>query len=257
MKSLYNDGKFLMEQLKLSITSKVLYSDYCEDPILFSTYPESVKFTKDVLLFCERSRNVEEADDWLEWDRVEVCPWNNIIEINHSDKKIKKEELDTWLLQQEDHVMELPFCNARRGNITVIMKGRPYSERNRPKKKETIKTIKSFSSQIKKILPNPITGKQQIPIEVFIDVFSRQKGNFPDTDRLVPPILDAFQGLVYENDRQVKKHQPRVINTSKVFERLECRTIPMGSFEIDNITTGALFPLAKGCTDYFVIRVLY
>lgn len=259
MKSLYKDGKFMMDQLNLPITSKVLYSDYCQEPILFSTHPKNVKFTKDVLLLCKRDNPyIQESNDWLEWKTVEICPWDNILEIKHSDKTYGQDELCRWLSRQEEYIMGLPFCNAKSGNITIIIKGRPYSERNRLRKKETIESIKSFSNQIREILPTPINNKQSNQIEVLIDVFSQQKGNFPDVDRLVPPILDAFQGLVYENDRQVKKCQPRVINTSKVFERLECRTaVPMGLFEIDNITTGALFPLANRCMDYFVIRVLY
>ncbi len=56
-----------MEQLGLTFESEVLFSDYCKDTI-FVGHPERIKFTKDLLLFCDSDNyygHDYESDDWL------------------------------------------------------------------------------------------------------------------------------------------------------------------------------------------------
>jgi hypothetical protein len=89
-----------------------------------------------------------------------------------------------------------------------------------------------------------------------IDVFSTKLFELPDLDRFTHPILDAFEGILYKNDKQLNELKPRVIDSSKIIVKLECPE-PMSLFEIKNITTGSLFPLSIGLRDYFVIRALY
>jgi len=249
----------MMEQLGLTFESEALFSDYCRDTIFLK--PERIKYTKELLLFCDNDHyrgSDYEYDDWLEWDRIEICHWQNILGIDDlqgstTKRSITKEELDAWLFQHKDPEIVLPFSNARKGNITIIIDGRPHSERSK-KGSERIKTIiRSYEFQIKKVLPVPLSRQ----IQMSIDVFSTDDLEIPDIDRFTHPILDAFEGLVYKNDKQIKELKPRIIDTSKVIVKLECRTEPMGLFEIENITTGSLFPLAKGFMNYFVIRVLY
>ena len=258
--NLYHNGRKMMEQLGLTFESEVLFSDYCKDTI-FVGHPERIKFTKDLLLFCDSDNYYGldyESDDWLEWDRIEICHWQNILEIDvvkgsNTERTIKKEELKAWLDQQKVPKITFPFFNIRRGNITVIIEGRPHSERS-TKGKEKIKTIiRSSGDQIRKVLPAPRSEH----IQMSIDVFSTELSEIPDIDRFTHPILDAFEGIVYKNDKQLKELKPRIIDSSKAIVKLECRTEPMGLCEIEDITTGSLFPLSIGLRDYFVIRVLY
>lgn len=255
--SLYHNGSELMEQLGLTFESVVLFSDYCELPIFI--HPERIKYTKYMLLFCDRDRFLGyEFYDWLEWDRIEICPWENILEINvmkgvDIKRSIKREEIDTWLSQLNDQKMDFPFSNIRKGEITIIVEGRPHSERSKKGSENIRNIIKSFGPQIRNILPVPISK----PIQIGIDVFSLGSLEIPDIDRFTHPILDAFEGLIYEKDRQIKELKPRVFDSSKAIVQLECRLEPMGLYEIENIATGALYPLAKGVMNYYVIRVLY
>lgn len=81
--SLYHSGQKMMEQLGLTFESEVLFSDYCIDTIFFK--PERIKYTKELLLFCDNDHYLGsdyEYDDWLEWDRVEICHWQNIFGTN-------------------------------------------------------------------------------------------------------------------------------------------------------------------------------
>jgi len=258
--NLYHNGREMMEQLGLTFESEVLFSDYCKDTI-FVGRPERIKFTKDLLLFCDSdvySGHDYEPDDWLEWERIEICHWQNILGIDivkgsKTKRTIKKEELDAWLDQKKVPKISFPFFNIRRGNITVIIEGRPYSERSTTGKKKIKAIIGSYGDQIRKVLPEPRSEH----IQMSIDVFSTELSKIPDIDRFTHPILDAFEGIVYKNDKQLKELKPRVIDSSRAIVKLECRTEPMGLFEIENITTGSLFPLSIGLRDYFVIRVLY
>ena len=135
--NLYHNGLEMMEQLGLTFESEVLFSDYCTDTI-FVNHPERIKFTKDLLLFCDSDNYFGhdfESDDWLEWDRIEICHWQNILKIDvlkglKAKRRIKKEELESWLHQQKVPKINFPFFNIRRGNITVIIEGRPFSERS-------------------------------------------------------------------------------------------------------------------------------
>ena len=249
-----------MEQLGLTFESEVLFSDYCKDAI-FVGRPERIKFTKELLLFCDNDiyhGHEYESDDWLEWERIEICHWQNILEIDvvkgsKTKRIIKKDELDAWIDNQEVPKITFPFWNISRGNITVIIDGRPHSERSKRGNENIKAIIRSSEKRIRKILPVPYSGH----VQMSIDVFSTKLLELPDLDRFTHPILDAFEGILYKNDKQLKELKPRVIDSSKVIVKLECRSEPMGLFEIENITTGSLFPLSVGLRDYFVIRALY
>ena len=258
--NLFHNGREMMEQLGLTFESEVLFSDYCKRTI-FVGRPERIKFTKDLLLFCDRDNyygHDYESDDWLEWERIEICHWQNILGIDivkgsNTKRTIKKEELDDWLDQQKVPKINFPFWNIRKGNITAIINGRPHSERSKKGNEKIKAIIRSSENRIKKILPSPYSGHFQMSI----DVFSTKLFKLPDLDRFTHPILDAFEGILYKNDKQLNELKPRVIDSSKVIVKLECRSEPMGLFEIENITTGSLFPLSIGLRDYFVIRALY
>jgi hypothetical protein len=226
--NLYHNGLEMMEQLGLTFESEVLFSDYCKDTI-FVGHPERIKFTKDLLLFCDSDNYYGrdyEIDDWLEWDRIKICQWQNILEIDVVDgsntkRTINKKELDSGLNHQEGPKISFPFFNIRKGNITVIIEGRPHSERS-TKGKEKIKTIiRSSGDQIRKVLPAPRSEH----IQMSIDVFSTELSKIPDIDRFTHPILDAFEGIVYNNDKQLKELKPRCIDSSKAIVKLERKKI--------------------------------
>jgi Holliday junction resolvase RusA-like endonuclease len=248
----------MMEQLGLTWESEALFSDYCPDQ-LFLNKPQRIKYTKEVILFCDSYLAFDEyeSDDLIEWDSVEICPWENIIEFyvikkNKKKKTIKRDEIDLWLDQLDDFEIHFPCFMYREGYIAVLMDGRPYSKSQKGKERFRNK-IRKYDNEIAKILPSP-TKK---PIHMYIEVFSTEPSNLPDIDRFTTPIIDVFKNLIYQDDNQIRELKPRVFNTTKLLEKLELRSHPMGLYTIEMIPSGSLYPLCKGVQDYFVIRILY
>ena len=133
------------------------------------------------------------------------------------------------------------------------MDGRPYSERSRKGSNRIKRVIKSFIAEIKQILPKPTTK----PIYMFFEIFSTDPSNLPDIDRLTHPIMDAFEDIVYYNDKQIRELKPRIFDSTKLLVNLQVQTHPMGLHMIESIPSGSLYPLCKEVKDYFAIRVLY
>ena len=94
--------------------------------------------------------------------------------------------------------------------ISFVIKGQPYSKANsrrlvqkggRPmfiKSKEALQYLHAFKMQCPKCKPL-IDKSQDVAVDIKIFYQSRR----PDLDESL--ILDAMQGLVYENDRSVKE----------------------------------------------------
>ena len=89
-----------------------------------------------------------------------------------------------------------------------------------------------------------------------IDIFSSDFSRLPDVDRTSITIMDAFEGTVYGNDKQVRHLQPRIFSSTSAYIKLECQSEPMEHYTVENIPAGSLYPLATGILDYYVVRII-
>ena len=98
---------------------------------------------------------------------------------------------------------------------------------------------------------SPLKGR----VELMIDVFASESVGLPDVDRFSNSVMDAFQGVAYEDDRQVIDLRPRVFESREALMQLEVRSEPMSHFELEDVPPSSLFPLSQGIVDYYVVRV--
>ena len=134
----------------------------------------------------------------------------------------------------------------------MVVEGRPHSKSRKGKGK--IKSVvESFRSRIEAIIPEPQVG----PLEVKVEVLTKDRTSLPDADRFIAPIIDAFKGIIYEDDKQIRNVHPRVFETAKLTIILECKTDPMGLYQIESIPIGSLIALCVGIYDDHVVRIKY
>jgi hypothetical protein len=254
--SLFFNGKRMKEDLSLKQLDYIVFSDGTHNEFMY--YEQGIRFTKEILFLCQNynfAKNATKSDDWQEWDIIEICPWENIISIDRYKqvkiiRSISHNQIISWLNNLEDIPLSFPIFRVNSRNISIIMDGRPYSERSERSLTRQKSIYQSLLSIITSIVKKPV----KFHIYLFIDVFTTQKEKLADTDRFVRPIMDFFKGILYEDDSQIIGLYPRIFNMNSQFTVLECRTEPMGLSYIENIPIGSLFPFAKNIRDYYVIR---
>lgn len=248
----FHTGADLFDRFNISVETEITYSDYCVDTIF--VYKHGIKFTDKALLFLEPPR---EHDDWTEAEFIAFCSWENIngfqnVRGSEILEEFSRSEIDRWLSTIPTPRLQYPFLKAERGDVVYIARGIPKSERSRKGKRRLKEEVLKRKDLIQDHFGSPATGNVGIMIEVFSSDFDR----LPDIDRMSITIMDAFQGTVYENDKQVRHLQPRVFSSTTAYTKLECQTEPMESYEIANIPAGSLYPLATGVLDYYVVRII-
>lgn len=90
------------------------------------------------------------------------------------------------------------------------MEGKPQTYRKN--KKSLSRYIELIQENTKKIVPFPINSKR-IDIEIF---FLSENSIRADVDNIIKPILDAMQGIVYFDDKQVRSVRVTAIPTNDV-----------------------------------------
>jgi hypothetical protein len=247
----YHEGVELFQKLKLSIESEITYSDFCKDMLLL--HKDGIKFTDKALLLLYPSN---EHDDWIEAESIDFLPWYNIYSIenitgNTTTEEYTPADIESWLATIMSPRLPYPFLSARPGNIAYLVSGMPRSERNKRNKAKLKQQVQELQGDIYERFGPPDTG----PVEMMIDVFFSDATRRPDVDRLSIAIMDAFEGVAYINDKQVRHLQPRVFSSNAAYQQLECTGDPMGHFVLKNIPAGSLYPLATGLLDYYVVRI--
>ena len=212
---LYHEGVELFQKLKLSIEAEVTYSDFCKDMLL--PYHHGIRFTDKalLLLYPPHGYDPHGHDDWIEAESIEFLPWHNIHSIENVKGTTITEEhtladIESWLATIMSPRLTYPFLSARPGNIAYLVSGMPRSERNKRNKARLKQQVQELQGEIHERFGLPDTG----PVEMMIDVFFSDAARRPDVDRLSIAIMDAFEGVAYVNDKQVRHLQPRVFSSS-------------------------------------------
>ncbi len=258
---LLQDGKSLLRGIFPSIVLgdtyvEVVYSDYCED-FSHEFLSWKTKWGLRGLLFCESDLGVPYDFDWGDQSRITICPWESVLELRCVG-------LGKCLATASQAVLKSHASSARRtipafpiaygaiGELILICPGNPRSERSAKGKRKPKETVAALLPEVKRRFPKPLS----CPFEVFVETFVASKCHQPDIDRAIPPILDAFGGVVYEDDRQVANIHHRVFQISNMFVTLHLESHPtIALAEITSIPIGSLAPLIWGEIDYHVIRL--
>ena len=248
---LFHDGHELFRKFKLSVESEITYTDGCKDMIFL--YKNGIKFTPKAFLIL---RQTFEYDEWLGAGTIGFYSWDNVCNIQNVKgitvlEEFNRVDIAEWLAGLPSRDLKYPFLHVRTGDVAYIVEGAPMSVRSRKGKERLKEDVHSLKPLFQDFFQRPATG----PVEMMIDIFSSNRERLPDVDRLSISIMDAFEGLVYTSDKQVRYLQPRVFDSVKAYEPLECRTEPMEHYEISNIPAGSLYPLATGVLDYYVVRI--
>ena len=253
---LYHEGVELFQKLNLSIESEITYSDFCKDMLIL--YRHGIRFTDKalLLLYPPDGYDPNGHDDWIDAESIDFIPWHNIHSIeNVTGNTITEEyalaDIESWLATIMSPRLSYPFLSARPGNIAYLVSGMPRSERNKRNKARLKLQVQDLQGDIHKRFGPPDTDQ----VEMMIDVFSSDATRRPDVDRLSIAIMDAFEGVAYVNDKQVRHLQPRVFSSNDAYQQLECTGEPMDHFVLKNIPAGSLYPLATGLLDYYVVRI--
>jgi len=251
-KSLFHDGNELFHKFKLSVESVITYTNCCQEMIF--AYKNGIKFTSKALLILHPAHNL---DDWIEAELIELCPWDCVHNIQNVDgstvlQEFDHDEIAKWLLSLPCREVKYPFLQVRTGNIAFIFEGVPKSARSKGGKQRLKEEVNNLKSDIQRSFPTPDMDH----VEMIIDIFSSNPEGLPDVDRLSISIMDAFEGIVYASDKQVRRLQPRVIESVAAYKRIECTLdCSVDLLEIENIPAGSLYPLATGVLDYYVVRI--
>lgn len=249
---IFHTGADLFDRFNISVESEITYSDYCKDMIF--AHKHRIRFTDKALLMLHPAR---EYDDWIEAELIEFYPWDNVIGFQNVQgreilEEFSRSEIDEWLSTIPTPRLQYPFLNARHGNIAFIFQGVPKSSHSSKGKKWLKQEVLKLKDLIQEHFGPPDTDH----VEIMIEIFSSDPDRLPDVDRMSTTVMDAFEGTVYVNDKQVRRLQPRVFSSTEAYTKVECQTEPMGYYEVANIPAGSLYPLATGILDYYVIRIL-
>jgi Holliday junction resolvase RusA-like endonuclease len=258
--SLFHLGSELFEKFKLSLESEITFSDYCINQIF--PYRDNIKFTSKSLLFFHPKAGWEKynSDDWVEAESLDFYPWYSILGFRNikGDRILQEFDeavINKWLTTVTDPQLYYPYINVRKGHIAFIVTGKPRSVRSKGGKLRLKKEIALKKKDIERIYPQLFDKNVEMQVDIFLEDVDRN--DRPDVDRLSSLIMDAFEGVAYINDKQIKDLRPRIIDVSQAFTKLECRTDPMDCFSLDNIPAGSVFPLAMGIKNYYVVRISY
>ncbi len=237
------------------VCTQIRYTDgcICSDHGLHSWH---IKWGKRAMLQYKNNSPEPYDFDWAEQDHIEICPWNSVEEIAFlkGTKNIAVVDQRTVISRiDNDSKLRpvLPHLAIHSGALNLICAGTPRSERSVKGKRRTKDTVLELKSKI----CSEFTCSERARFEVFVEIFTENRTSQADIDRLMPPILDAFNGVVWSNDRQVDSIHPRFFDTHDLFVKLECRTEPMFLAEIASIPVGSLSPLLYSNDDYYVVRI--
>jgi Holliday junction resolvase RusA-like endonuclease len=257
--NLFHEGKELFDKFELSIESEITFTDYCKDMIFI--HQANIRFTSNSLIFTYPKNGFHNKhDDWIEVEMLEFYPWHNVLNFQNVKGAEVLEEFDQqaiadWLAGISDPPITFPYIDVRTGHITFVADGRPRSMRSTGGKRSFKEKVELMADEVRAIYPTPFRGN----VEMKIDIFSSDpnSNDRPDVDRLSGLITDAFQGVAYVDDKQIRDLRPRIIDVSQAFAQLECRSDPMGCFELTDIPLVSVYPLAVGKTEYYVVRISY
>jgi len=217
--------------------------------------------SKSLIFFFPKEGFRNFSNDWIEVESLDFYPWYNILSFLKFDEKgtileeIGETEITNWLSTINDPIFDYPYVNVIRGHIEFIILGKPRSIRSQRGKYRLTKEVESKKEEIVKLYPQPFAGNVEMKVEIFLeDVNSNDR---PDIDRLTSLITDAFEGIAYVDDKQIRSLSPKIIDVSQAFTKLECRTDPMGHFSLEDIPIGSIFPLSMGIKNYYVVRINY
>ena len=252
--TLFHTGDEFFQKFNISFESVITFTDFCQEPIF--TRKQDIRFTPNSLLLLDSAQKLI-RDEWIEEDVIEFCPWDcvhNIQNIHGSTvlQEFDHAEIAKWLSFLPSREFKSPFLQVRTGNVACIFEGIPKSARSKGGKQRIKQEANNLKLEIQRCFPTPDTDH----VEMMIDIFSSHPKDLPDVDRLSISIMDAFEGVVYVSDKQVRLLQPRVIETGTAYRRLNCTGDPMALLAIENIPSGSLYPLANGVLDYYVVRIL-
>lgn len=258
-------GYKIIEQFKLTPFSEIHFTDCCQELYV----SQQVKFSPHVLFFCYSDISYLYPEDyhWFDYYEIQVCPWDSIYGfsvVNNKGKiqrEIKNKEINGWLSTLKPHSFNFPYFLVSEGNIVIILKGKPLSERASGINKWKKRVKENLITKIAKNISFPVTK----PVTIYLDVFSTKytkslvsdHQHLPDTDRFIHPITDMLEGVVIKNDRQVNNVRARIWDVTNAFDKLEVRSEPMGLYSLNNISIGCLYPLSMLEKNYYVIRVAY
>ena len=257
--SLFHDGNELFYRFGLSVESEIIFTDYCHD--LIFPYQSNIRFTSKSLIFASPKEGFHNTvDDWIEVDALEFYPWQSILSFQNMrgteiTDQYDQKAISDWLATVTDPPMTFPYIDVKKGHIAFIVHGKPRSIRSPGGKRSFRKKVEQRKAKIRAVYPTPFSKNVEMKIDVFTS--NANGDDRPDVDRLSGLIADAFQGIAYVDDKQIRDLRPRIIDVSQAFTRLECRTDPMDCFELTDIPLGSLFPLAIGETEYYVVRIIY
>jgi Holliday junction resolvase RusA-like endonuclease len=257
--NLFHSGKELFDRFRISLESRIIFTDYCSD--LLFVYGDKIKFTSKALIFAYPKSGFENIqDDWLEVRHLEFHPWQNIMMLENVKgdtiiEEFRETEICEWLSAVNDPQLDYPYVNVREGNIAFIIVGKPRSARSKGGKIEFRQKVQSKKEEIRRVYQWPFSGNVEMKVDIFLE--NVHGNDRPDIDRLSTLISDAFQGIAYVDDKQIRDLRPRIIDVSSAFRTLECRTEPMDIFSLDDIPLGSVFPLAMGIRNYYVVRIMY
>jgi Holliday junction resolvase RusA-like endonuclease len=257
--SLFHSGKGLFDRFRVSIESEITFSDYCRE-LLFPDRDHIIFTSKALIITYPKDGFESIQDDWLEVEHLEFYPWDNVLTLQNirGDKVLEefdKTQIMEWLSTICDPQIDYPYINVRKGNIAFIVAGNPRSVRSRGGRMALRRQVESRREEINRVYPQPFKRDVEMKIEVFMEDIHRNER--PDIDRLSTLIADAFQGIAYLDDKQIRDLRPRIIDVSEAFKKLECRTTLMNSFSLDDIPIGSVFPLAIGMKSYYVVRIIH
>lgn len=235
----------------MSLESELTFADFCTDLIWLDG--SGIRFTQDALLISDLR---EGQDDWTEAENVRFYPWYNVFGIRNVKgttvlREYARPEIEAWLGSLRWASAAYPYLHVVRTRLALILEGAPRSVRSKGGKARLKADVEQQRDAIEARFGRPLQG----PVEMAIDVFSSEPVELPDVDRFSNSIMDVFQGMAYEDDKQVRHLRPRVHEAGSAFEHLECTSEPMLHFSIDDIPPGALYPLSSGIRDYYVVRI--
>ncbi len=257
--SLFHHGNELFDRFGLSVESEITFTDYCSN--LICPYRSIIRFTSKSLILASLKAGFHSSyDDWIEVETLEFHPWQGILSFQNMKgaeiiEQYDQKAIGDWLSTVTDPPMSFPYVDVQKGHIAFIVQGMPRSIRSVGGKRSFREKVEGKKAEIRAVYPSPFSGN----VDMRIDVFSSNADadDRPDVDRLSGLITDAFQGIAYVDDKQIRDLRPRVIDVSQASTKLECRSDPMGCFELTDIPLGSLFPLAVGETEYYVVRIIY
>ncbi len=256
---LFHDGKELFDKFALSFESEITFTDYCKELII--NHQNNIRFTSKCLIFMYPKRGFNNIyNDWIEVQMLEFFPWHNVLNFQNVKGNKVLEEFDQqaiadWLFGINDLSIKFPCIDVRKDHIALIFEGRPRSMRSKGGKRSFKEKVELNADKIKATYPTPFCGDVEMKIDIFLT--DPNSDDRPDVDRSSSLITDAFQGIAYLNDKQIIDLRPRIIDVSQAFEQLEIRSDPMNCFELTDMPLGAVYPLALGITEYYVVRIIY